>query len=481
MKSSYFKKLLHDNALAIVCLLLLYFPLIHQIGTPVIRLYDESRLAKNVTEMLASGNFLVVTFDGKPDLWNTKPPLLLWLQSFCVWLFGRHEWAFRLPTIVAAFGTCLALWQVGARLLGQKWIGAVSVMILVTMPGYLYHHAARNGDYDALLTCCTTWAGICWWQYATGSGRKYFYRSLIWLIAGALTKSVAALLFLPVMGMALLLHFRLRSVDVWHWLGGAALFIGIVGGYYLGREWAAEGYLLAVFQNDLGGRFGSALEGHQAEVSYYFKTLWTSDMGYWAWGIGLIPFGWYMSNAPERKFLVYVFGMPLFFGLVISVAQTKLMWYDVPMFPWLAIAVAVGLSGSIAFARRFSRVFVWGIVCSGCMLLLASYIAVVTQVSPPRELEQDGIYYDLAYFLRSCQEGKYAPDGLRVIYSTYRPNIDWYMEALQKAGADIRYIGFHELQTGMKVVTCLPDETNKMTAQAYKLLYKNGLVHVFEI
>ena len=64
----------------IVLALLVYVPIFGHLNTLPIRIWDESRLATNAYEMLKNGNFIVTYFDGKPDMWNTKPPLLIWLD-----------------------------------------------------------------------------------------------------------------------------------------------------------------------------------------------------------------------------------------------------------------------------------------------------------------------------------------------------------------------------------------------------------------
>jgi len=46
-----------------------------------LRQYDEARQAINAMEMVQSGNWLVTTYDGEPETWNTKPPLLIGLQA----------------------------------------------------------------------------------------------------------------------------------------------------------------------------------------------------------------------------------------------------------------------------------------------------------------------------------------------------------------------------------------------------------------
>jgi len=56
-----------------------YFPLFLHLENLPLRIWDEARLAVSAYEMSHNGNYIVVHFDGKPEMWSTKPPLMIWL------------------------------------------------------------------------------------------------------------------------------------------------------------------------------------------------------------------------------------------------------------------------------------------------------------------------------------------------------------------------------------------------------------------
>ncbi|MDE6112359.1 MAG: glycosyltransferase family 39 protein, partial [Bacteroidales bacterium] len=76
------------------------------LGRLPLRVWDEARLAINGYEMMQNHRFFVTTYEGAPDLWNTKPPLLIWLQVLSMRCFGINEVAFRLPSALAVLLTC---------------------------------------------------------------------------------------------------------------------------------------------------------------------------------------------------------------------------------------------------------------------------------------------------------------------------------------------------------------------------------------
>ena len=135
--------------------LLISVPIFGHLDTLPIRIWDESRLAVNANEMQKDGDFIVTHFYGQPDMWNTKPPLMIWLQAFFMKTIGAGELAVRLPSALAAFFTSITLLVFFRRYI-SFWFGSISVMILVTSSGYIGLHASRTGDYDTLLTLFTT-------------------------------------------------------------------------------------------------------------------------------------------------------------------------------------------------------------------------------------------------------------------------------------------------------------------------------------
>ena len=88
---------------AIIILILASVPLFKDLGKDSLRMWDESRLAINAYEMYYNHQWLTTYFGGQPDLWNTKPPLMIWMQVISMKIFGINEFALRFPSALAAY------------------------------------------------------------------------------------------------------------------------------------------------------------------------------------------------------------------------------------------------------------------------------------------------------------------------------------------------------------------------------------------
>ena len=69
---------------------------------------DEGAFSEATREMFERHDFLSTWLNGAPRF--DKPILIYWCQAVFMWLFGPNEWAFRLPSALAAAAWC---WAVG--------------------------------------------------------------------------------------------------------------------------------------------------------------------------------------------------------------------------------------------------------------------------------------------------------------------------------------------------------------------------------
>jgi len=307
-------------------------------------IWDESRLAVNALEMHLRGFSLVTTYGFAPDLWNTKPPLLIWLMTAVMDLFGPTEWAVRAPSYLAAMGTLALVMDFTRRMTRSLAAGAAAAVLLTLSLGFFGEHGARTGDYDALL-CFFTTAYLLLLFFAVHQRRPRAWRILLagGLVAAAvLTKSIAGLV--PGVGLAayLLVCGRWRRPLQSPWYGLAALIAAApTAAFYLLREAQAPGYLAAVWTNDVSGRFMTALDRHAGPPWYYLKTTFLTGLfsaGMWTLAAPLALFG---IRGVARQGLIFALCCAGGVLATVSLSSTKLPQYALTAYPFLAIAVAV--------------------------------------------------------------------------------------------------------------------------------------------
>jgi 4-amino-4-deoxy-L-arabinose transferase-like glycosyltransferase len=447
------------------CALLLLagaFVLFSELGKQPLVAWDEARNAVNAIEMTDSGDFVVARYDGEPDLWNVKPPLLIWAQALSLELVEDVELAVRLPAALAALATLLLVYWFAAIELGEPLAGVVAGLVLLGTPAFVGYHAARNGDYDALLTLWTTLYAIAWFRYLA-DGRA---RDLALFSAGLglamLTKGIAGGLMGPGLLLLTALDGKLRATvaDRRAWAAlGAALAVPAV--WYGMREAVSPGYLAAVFHFELGQYFVT-VDGH-AGGTFYYVTNWL-ERRFWPWS-ALLPVAILLAWRERARAVRWAICAAAGFLLVIDASGTKLPWYDLPAYPPAALLLGLGAaSAALPLLRRLSPTWAAAAcIVAGAALMLPvlgaretvlaqawesdprlGYGAAIASMPGPRVLVLDGGVENAANF------------------ENYNPVLQFHADLARERGVEVDVVNpGHRFRPGDDFLTCDPEALEK--------------------
>jgi 4-amino-4-deoxy-L-arabinose transferase-like glycosyltransferase len=473
----------------IVLAALIYMPVFGFLDRLPIRVWDESRLAINAYEMYKSGDYVVMQYAGEPDLWNTKPPLMIWLQVFFMKMLGVNELAIRLPSAIACFFTCVGIMLLAVRYLKDFWFGFIAILVLLTCNGYVSIHGTRTGDFDALLTAFTTLAGLSFFAFCERGKTKYLYYFFAFTILGVYTKSVAGVIFFP----ALLIYCIIRKQLIpllknKHLYFGLLGFIVLVGSFYWIREMRSPGYLAAVQKNELGSRYLETLEDHKQPFMYYYNNFINFQINSWYL---LIPcgilIGFLVKNEKLKRLTLFSTLMIIVFFMIISTAQTKLEWYDIPLYPFLAIVIAVFIYYIFDLLRNISGInqtltknaipFIFLF-----LILIGPYQKIIYKTYKPVEnsWEKDG--YELGYFLQDAVKGRVNVDNYYLLYAGHNPHNWFYLHILNDKGIKISFKNWTELKTSDLVIAQQADVKKYIDEHYQKeIMYTRGGVVAYRI
>jgi len=455
-----------------LALLAISFPLAFDLSQAPIQTWDEARQAVNALEMLRSGgHWLVTTFGHQPDLGNTKPPLLIWLQVLSMAAFGPSELAVRLPSLLAALGTVGLLYAAG-RGVGQPAWGLLAGAILTTTQGYLGPHLARSGDYEALLCLWVLGHVLATFAYAETGRRRYLAWAAAATAGAVLTKGIAGLLGLPTLVLYLLwtnkLGATLRRPAFWLAVGGGAALPAL---YYVVREQALPGYWAAVAANELGGRFGHNLSAASRPLLYHVQNLLRYQLRPW-WP--LLPMAGLLlatgPPTPARRLGGLAGLFALFWLLIITASKTKLEWYPAPMLPPLALLLALGLGLGYQRAQGWLRTTPLGKLSPRFGIVLALALLVVPYALTARRLLRErhdhttwGGMTSYGTYLRHYPAPPAGTRPLLVYYPTGSGGawaMQYYQEVLAERGLVVAHCGPDSLPAGLapgsRILVCLP-------------------------
>lgn len=356
------------EALAACALLMLLggAMLFYGLGDFPVLMWDEGRLAVNALEMTQNSDWVATYYDGELDTWNTKPPLAIWLMAASMNLLGHEELALRLPSALSALATIMLVFMVCVWFLKDPAAGFVAGLVLSSSVGFISEHVARTGDYDALLSLWITVYSLSFFLYVhtqtdlhTGHSKstaaRYLMIAALGVTLAVLTKSVAGLLGGGALMVYALWYRKLGSMlRMPAFYAAAAFTILAIAGYYLLREQRQPGYIAAVAANEWVKPYVETVHMHQGPLWYYVRDMLTSKYVPWVYVFPFFAAAGAMSAARRHRILArYALLVAGTYLLVISLAQTKLPWYDAPFYPFASLAMGIGV---VDIARRVLRV-----------------------------------------------------------------------------------------------------------------------------
>lgn len=331
--------------LAVLSVGIASYLIFQNLDKPAIRIWDEAIYADNALDMYTYGDPIVMRRSGELTLYNTKPPLVIWLQTLSMHVFGVNEFAIRFPSALAGVLTCLLLLWFSLKTLRDLRIGIVAVLVLGTSWGFVRQHVVKTGDLDAVLVFWTTACGLLILHFLVRKKRigKIVPAAGAALAFGFLTKGVAA--FLPVPGLALCViiagRFREMIRSRTFWLTSVAVVVVALLWYGM-REALAPGYLSHMWGAEYGRYVTSYLPWHHQPWHFYVSN-WVTQQYFTPWVYALVPaiaFGLFSKTWRTPTTLLVVTAVT--FLVVLSFPRVKLAWYDAPVYPLLATIVSIG-------------------------------------------------------------------------------------------------------------------------------------------
>lgn len=329
------------TALAVLAVMLLWLA-----GTAWMRplsLPDEGRYVGVAWEMLRSGDWLTPTLDGQPFF--HKPPLFYWITAASLSVFGLHEWAGRVASLIGACAAAIAI-----ALFMRRWRGwpaaRASLLVLLTQP--VFFIGAQFANLDMLVAGCISATIVLLAHVAlcADEGRAApaaLHVAYLAAASGVLAKGLIGVLIpAMVIGAWLLLTRRLTRVRALASVSGLALLLVVALPWFVAMQLRHAEFL------------------HYFIVVQHFQRYATSGFNnaqpFWFFPAALLVLGlpwtpWLLAwrsrapaaDAPQRSIRLLMLVWTLVVVGFFSLPQSKLIGYVLPAVPPLAVLITEAL------------------------------------------------------------------------------------------------------------------------------------------
>lgn len=330
------------------------------LGDNAFKDFDEGVYATVIEEAIQSGD--IFTFTRHGELWFEKPPLYIWSSLAAHKIFSSPEFAYRLPSALAGIISIVLVMLIAYEVTKNLYVGATAGAVLTVTPAFL--EAARQVLLDVPVTVAVLLAAYCFLRGHTYS--RWFVGVGIAIGIGILIKSVIALLA-GIFILAWSVFYR-----EYRWIKKSYVWIGVILGACIVAPWHIYEHLRygAVFWDSylnthVVKRFlGDLLGGTSSNRSYFTYFLQTSL----PWSVLLIPASMvavWQRNAPTMKAALVMLFTAVSIFVLFLIADTKIAYYLVPAYPFVALFVALGgyaLYESVSENRRKVLLAILGIL-----------------------------------------------------------------------------------------------------------------------
>jgi 4-amino-4-deoxy-L-arabinose transferase-like glycosyltransferase len=360
-------------------------------------------------------------------------------------IFGVNEFALRLPSAIAASLVVCLIFVFGNRVLKNKWTGFIGALIILSSMGFPDLHIGRTGDYDAMLVLFIFLGGLSFFNYLENQQSKYIYFCGLFFTLAVLTKGVAGLLIVPGMVLYVLLSGKLtkmfKNKSFWKAIMYSLLAISC---YYLGRELLNHGYLAAVWREEVWARTQSNLGANSTDFWYYWKLFVSFRFQKW---IYFVPFSiivcLFAKDKTTKRFILFSYIVAVTYFLVISTTETKQMWYDAQLYPFISLLTAIVIVETINRLPFLLRLFPILILCFYMQRYIRTNIAYINRP----DLEKSEACLKYGYLFRDKSISK---DGFVGVHkASWCTPIYFYLERDGLVRKEVS-----QLKIGDKALTC---------------------------
>ncbi|MBB3014264.1 glycosyltransferase family 39 protein [Cupriavidus alkaliphilus] len=318
---------------------------------------DEGRYAEIAREMLSSGDWVTIRYDGLK--YFEKPPFHMWMTALSYALFGIGDWQARLCVALAGAAGLGVSMLAAARWFGAR-AGLMAGLVLASAP--MWNVAAHFNTLDMTLSgamACVLASLLLAQHPAATPAARHRWMLACWAAMGVavLTKGLVGVA-LP--GLVLVLYTGVtRDLSLWRRLhapaGIALMLLVAVPWYWLVARRNPE-FLRFFFIHEHWQRYTSTVHARTG-APWYFVPLLAG--GFLPW-LGLLPA--MVRAVTQRAGVAHAAGIAVPFQpalmaaiwavsifVFFSLSGSKLPGYIVPMFP------ALGILGGVALTQTCER------------------------------------------------------------------------------------------------------------------------------
>lgn len=322
-------------------------------GIRYFSLPDEGRYGDISRAMLQSGDWLVPRLNGLPFM--HKPPLLHWISSVLMEIFGVHVWVLRLVPTLAGIMMLVGLFWFLKKHCNER-IAQLSVVILAT--SLLFFGSSQYVNHDLLLACWISITILCFADFTLSGEKSVLWMGYVACALGFLTKGLIGIL---IPGMVILLW--VLASKQWKKIPSLLNPIGLIIFCVIALPWVYlmhlkyPAFLQYFFIDQQFSRFSSDQFNNKLPWPFYLLCLLISFLPWFfvsQFKFSKQDFSQSLGSSILTLMLIWFVSVTTFF----SIPPSKLAGYILPATPPLAVFIAI-MVDRVLTSNKINRFQTW--------------------------------------------------------------------------------------------------------------------------
>ncbi|MGU3311175.1 ArnT family glycosyltransferase [Acinetobacter sp. M5A5_2a] len=316
---------------------------------------DEGRYGDISRSMFESGDWLIPRINSLPFM--HKPPLLHWLSSIFMELFGMHIWVLRLVPVLAATLMLVSLFLFVRKHISER-VAQLTAIILGT--NLLFFGSSEYINHDLLLGSWITVSVLCFVDF-TISARKsilflgYFAGAAAFLSKGLIGVLIPGMILLP----WLLYTKQWKKIPSLLNPFAILLFILLVSPWLYAVQLKYPQFLHYFFIDQQFNRFSSKEFNNKQPWCFYLLILFVSFLP-WIFASRFESIKAVFQNYKQSTLLALLIWWFISVTVFFSIPPSKLAGYILPAVPPLAVFLALVINQVIESDYK-TKLQVWGL------------------------------------------------------------------------------------------------------------------------
>ena len=347
---------------------------------------DEGRYAEMAREMLATGDWITLRLNGIK--YFEKPPLQNWMNALTFAVFGVGDWQARLWTGLCGLIGVAAVGYTGRQIFSSR-VGSIAAIVLGSSFYWAGMGHVNSLDMGLSGMLAITMCGLLLGQHQSGSEKFRRNAMLACWIGMALATMSKGLIGFVLPGAVLVIYTLItRDWALWSRLQfgkGVLLFFAITAPWFILIAIRNPEHPHFFFIHEHIQRFTSDVHKRGGAWYYFFPLL---VLGIVPW-MGLLVQGLWTGikeKSPGFQPLKLLLIWSVFFFFFFSISHSKLPGYILPIFPALALMIAVYLEKCLPKALKIASALFAALGMIGLIFSLSLLFKIVQLSKNPYEI-----------------------------------------------------------------------------------------------